>query len=177
MMRRNYPPGMHGPKGRARLTAFGQQFREKQRARRSYGMTERQFQNYYRHAVAQTGDTGVHLARMLEMRLDNVVFRLHWATTRPQARQLVNHGFIEVNGNRVDIPSYSVKVKDVVTIRENKRAKKIFTDLRARSGKLGVPKWIDHSAEDLRAKIVSQPDADVVRGLFNAQAVVELYSR
>lgn len=177
LLRRNYPPGVHGPKGRPRLTAYGQQFREKQRARRTYGLSEGQFQTYYRHAVKQSGDTGVHLARMLEMRLDNVIYRLHWAQTRPQARQLVNHGFIEVNGKRVDVPSYRVKVKDVVSIRENKRAKKIFGDLSERSTKLGVPKWIDVASDSPKAKIASLPEAEVLRGLFHAQAVVELYSR
>ena len=178
LMRRNYPPGMHGPNARVRLTPYGQQFREKQRARRTYGLTERQFSNYYHAAVSEKGDSGVHLARMLEMRLDNVVYRLHWALTRPQARQLVGHGFVQVNGKRVDVPSYQVRLKDVIAIKENKRGKKFFSDKAGRPAeKQGIPEWLNVETDGFQAKVIGQPEPELLKGLFNAQAVVELYSR
>lgn len=176
-MRRSYPPGVHGPLSKQRLTPYGQQFREKQRARRIYGVNERQFNNYYQKAIQEPGDTGLHLARMLEMRLDNVVYRLRWALTRPQARQMVNHGFVMVNGKKVDIASYEVRVKDVVTVKPNKQKKKIFEDISKRLEKQTVPDWLNSETSSMQAKVLSAPDPELLKGLFNAQAVVELYSR
>jgi len=168
---------VHGPTSKPRLTAYGQQFREKQRARRTYGVSERQFINYYRTAIQGSGDTGVHLARMLEMRLDNVIYRLHWGQTRPQARQLVSHGYILVNGKSVNIPSYQVKAKDIVSIKPNKRSKKVFEGMRERNEKSGIPEWLNLELATQEAKVISQPEPELLRGLFNAPAVVELYSR
>ncbi|MDD5109628.1 MAG: 30S ribosomal protein S4 [Patescibacteria group bacterium] len=177
LMRRNYPPGMHGPMGHGRLTAYGEQFREKQRTRHTYGCSERQFSNYYRKAVGQSGDSGINLATMLEMRLDNVVYRLHWAKTRPQARQMVSHGFITVNGKRMDIPSYETKTKDAIAVKQNKLGKKIFFELAARREKQGIPDWLNVQRDALQAKVIGQPAPESLKGLFNAQAVIELYSR
>lgn len=177
LTRRNYPPGVHGPISKVRLTAYGQQFREKQRARRTYGVTERQFVNYYDRAIEKTGDTGIHLARLLEMRLDNVVYRLHWGQTRPQARQLVSHGYILVNGKRINVPSYQVRTKDVISVKPNKQAKKVFTPQSEGREKLAIPDWLEILAGDYQAKITSLPEPELLRGLFNTPAVVELYSR
>lgn len=176
-MRRNYPPGVHGPMGRGRLTAYGEQFREKQRTRHTYGISERQFSNYYRRAVRQAGDSGINLATMLEMRLDNVIYRLHWAKSRPQARQLVSHGFITVNGKRMDIPSYETKSKDDIAVKSNKTKKKIFSELATRREKQGIPDWLNAQRDALQAKVIGQPTPGSLKGLFNAQAVIELYSR
>lgn len=177
LARRNYPPGMHGPTSRLRLTAYGQQFREKQRARRTYGLSERQFSNYYRSAVQEKGDSGIHLARMLEMRLDNVIYRLRWATTRPQARQMVSHGFIQVNGKRVDIPSYQVKTKDLITVKPSKREMALLADQSSRADKQRTPEWLHLASVGFEAKVISVPDPELLKGLFNGPAVVELYSR
>lgn len=177
LMRRSYPPGVHGPTSKLRLTAYGQQFREKQRARRTYGVSERQFVNYYQQAIGQSGDTGIHLARMLETRLDNVIYRLRWAKTRPQARQMVSHGFIVVNGKRVNVPSYQVRVKDIIAIKPNKREKKLFQVDVERKERLSIPDWLDSDTVEMQAKVIAAPQTEALRGLFNAPAVVELYSR
>ena len=177
LQRRNYPPGVHGPISKQRLTAYGLQFREKQRARRAYGVSERQFANYYERAIRQTGDTGLHLARLLEMRLDNVVFRLRWAKTRPQARQLVVHGFIHLNGQRVRVPSCQVETRDLISVNPHKLTKAVFTPAAERQEKLTVPDWLEALPGAMQAKVISRPAPELLRGLFNAPAVVELYSR
>ena len=144
MQRRPYSPGVHGsPSARpAKVSVYGQQLREKQKAKRLYGILERQFRNYFTKAAAMEGNTGEHLSRLLESRLDNVVYRLGFAKTRPQARQMVSHAMFAVNGETVNIPSYQVRIGDVVEIRNNKQSKKVFADFTERVKTHTVPGWL-----------------------------------
>lgn len=177
VIRRPYPPGMHGPMGKGRLTPYGVQFREKQKVKRTYGVNERQFHNYFLRSIRRTGDTGAFLARMLEMRLDNVVYRLGFGATRPQARQMVSHGFIRVNGERVNIASYATLPKDVITIAPNKSESKLLDGLDRKLAKRDLPDWLALDAATLTGKIVSEPAADLLATVINAKPIVEHYSR
>jgi|SRR3989344_2848561 len=177
LSRRNYPPGVHGPKGYPRLTPYGEQLREKQKAKRLYGVQERQFRNYFETAIRRKGDTGSFISQMLEKRLDNTVYRSGFATTRSQARQMVSHGFFTVNGKKVDIPSYQVQQKDVIGIKENKAKSKLFLDLDKKFQKLELPAWLFLDAKSKSVKIVSDPVIDEVAQIFNIRSIVEFYSR
>ena len=140
---RKYPPGIHGPKSRGRKTEYGLQLAEKQKAKATYNIAENQFKRYYQQAIKQRGDTSQILPQLLELRLDNVVYRLGLAKTRPQARQLVNHGFFLVNDKKVNIPSYQVSVKDEITIKPQKVSAKIFADLDKSLEKHQTPSWLN----------------------------------
>jgi len=129
VVKRSYPPGVHGPKGARKLTEYGRQLAEKQKAKITYGLREKQFRNYFDKAFKKVGNTSEILFASLESRLDNVIYRLGLGKTRTQARQLVGHGHFAVNGKKVDIPSFQVKVGDVINIREKSRSAKIFTNL------------------------------------------------
>jgi small subunit ribosomal protein S4 len=173
--RRPYPPGEHG-RGRVRESQYQIQLREKQKLRHIYGVLEKQFRRYYREANRQTGITGTNLLRMLECRLDNVVYRAGLARTRPQARQLVNHGHFLVNDKKVDIPSYQVRAGDVVTVRE--RSKDLFpimhsVDTLDRTS----PEWIDVDAEDRRIAISMLPSREQIDTEIQEQLIIELYSK
>jgi len=175
--RRNYPPGIHGVKGKRRLTPYGKQLREKQKARSLYGIAERQFRNYYLKAIKLKGDTGQIMIDFLERRLDNVVYRSGLAKSRQHARQLVSHGFFHVNGKRMDIPSYQVKVKDVISIKQGKAEKKVFLDLDKTLQKHETPLWLHVDAKKMEIKVTSQPETESMSLVFNPQAIVEYYSR
>lgn len=176
LTRRNYPPGQHGQKRQRRLSEYGMQLREKQKARYIYGVMERQFRNYYEKALLHEGETGMNLLRLLERRLDNVVFRLGWALTRAHARQMVNHGHIRVNGRKVDIPSYSVRIGDRVTLKEKVAKRQEFVD-RAKSIKEHqLPGWLTQK-EEYAADIASLPSREDLPREIEAQRVVEFYSR
>lgn len=175
LRRRQYPPGIHGPKGYPRLTGFGQQLKEKQKARILYGLTERQFASYFKKSIGTKGNTGKTLLSLLERRLDNVLFRLHLATSRRQARQLVNHGHVLVNNRRVDIPSYLVKPGDVISFKSNVRDIP-FVSLNLKQT-LEAPEWITWDAERMSANIVNIPDVDEASLGINAKMIVEYYSR
>lgn len=176
MQRRPYAPGVHGsPTGRpAKVSVYGQQLREKQKAKRLYGILEKQFRNYFTKAAAMEGNTGEHLSRLLETRLDNVVYRLGFAKTRPQARQMVSHCMFMVNGETVNIPSYHVRVSDVVEIRSNKHAKKVFSDLAERLKTHKVPGWLH--LEEMKGKVVSAPAGEDLKEAFDPTLIVEFYS-
>lgn len=163
--------------GKGRLTPYGVQFREKQKVKRTYGVNERQFHNYFLRSIRRTGDTGAFLARMLEMRLDNVVYRLGFGATRPQARQMVSHGFIRVNGERVNIASYATLPKDVITIAPNKSESKLLAGMDRKLAKRDLPDWLALDAATLTGKIVSEPAADLLATVINAKPIVEHYSR
>jgi len=163
--RRPYPPGEHG-RGRIRESDYQIQLREKQKLRAMYGVLERQFRRYYREAARQRGITGESLLRILETRLDNVVYRAGFAQTRPQARQLVNHGHFKVNGKKVDIPSYQVRAGDVITLRERSR-NLIIVEHSLETVTHSLPEWLEINAAN-RAQIDTQ---------IREQLVVELYSR
>ncbi len=178
LSRRNYPPGVHGPKGYPRLTTYGIQLREKQKARRIYGIREKQFRNYFDKALAKEGDTGHNLLQLLESRLDNIVYRAGLADTRAQARQLVNHGFFLVNGRKVNIPSFQCRVGDVVTIKENKKEKKIIKDLTAKwKNRKEIPGWLAIDIEAGSIKVVTKPEIDESTLLFDLRSIIEFYSR
>ncbi|MGH3024223.1 MAG: 30S ribosomal protein S4 [Gaiellaceae bacterium] len=172
--RRSYPPGEHG-RGRIKQSEYLLQLREKQKARRYYGILEKQFRNYYEKASRMTGITGEVLLRMLETRLDNVVYRLGFAGSRAQARQLIRHGHFEVNGRRVNIPSFQVKPEDVVALKEGSPAAQVVrdaTDLTA-----SVAPWLQADHDGLSGKVLKLPDRTDIDTPVQEQLIVELYSK
>lgn len=177
MQKRAYAPGVHGkPGGRPpKVSAYGVQLREKQKAKRLYGIMERQFRNYFEKSKKLAGNTGEHLSRFLETRLDNTVFRMGFAITRPQARQMVSHCMFLVNGEKVNIPSYQVRVGDIVEVRTNKQAKKLFADLAERQKTQKVPGWL-HREETMKGKVVSLPMGEDLKEVFDPTLIVEFYS-
>lgn len=178
--RRPFPPGAHGPaqaKRRPRLSSYGTQLREKQKAKRLYNVMERQFRRYFEEAAKRKGNTATFLVQTLERRLDNVVYRLGLAATRRQARQLVTHGFIAVNGKVVDIPSAQAYVGDVVGVKEGKRNKGIVTQIMERMPKHQAPKWLSADASALSGKVTSVPEGEDLRQVFDPTLIVEFYSR
>ena len=170
------PPGMHGAR-RQRLSDFAVQLREKQKVRRIYGVLEKQFRNYYKRADQQKGATGENLLRMLESRLDNVVYRMGFGSTRAESRQLVSHKSIEVNGEVVNIPSYQVKAGDVVSLREKAKKQLRVQSAMALAAQRGEPEWIDVSAEKLEGVFKSAPDRQDLPSEINENLIVELYSK
>lgn len=176
MIKRNFAPGQHGPTGRrAKKSSYGKQLMEKQSAKRMYGLRERQFANYVVEAAKKTGDTSVFLIQYLESRLDNVVFRMGLAKSRAAGRQLVGHGHIAVNGHKVDLPSYRVKIGDTVAVYEKSITKKIIENLKEGLTKVEPPAWIGLDAKNLSAKILNSPTVDSKP--FNAKVIIEFYSR
>jgi len=175
--RRSYPPGQHGQSRRTRPTEYGTQLREKQKLRRVYGMQERQFLKTYHLAVRRKGVTGEHLLSLLERRLDNVVYRLGFAASRGQARQLVNHGHLLVNGRKVTIPSMTINVGDSVEVREKSRQLvPVQAALEVAEGR-GVPNWLDMEPNLFKGTVQALPTKEDIDVLVNEQVVVELYSR
>ena len=172
--RRSYPPGEHG-RGRIKQSEYLLQLREKQKARRYYGILEKQFRGYYDKASRRSGITGEELLRMLETRLDNVVYRLGFAVSRAQARQLIRHGHFQVNGRRVNIPSYQVRPNDVVSMRPESSAEAVVrdaTDLTA-----SVSPWLQADHDNLTGKVLKLPERDEIDAPVSEQLIVELYSK
>jgi small subunit ribosomal protein S4 len=176
LQKRGFAPGQHG-QGRGRISEYGLQLREKQKAKINYGVTERQFLRYFDAAQKKQGVTGDLLVQLLELRLDNVVYRLGFAQTRAQARQLVNHGFFEVNGHKVDIASYSTKPGDVIKVRANKKNSKYMETLKATLKAHNPQDWVELQAAELAGKVLSVPTPEQVQNLINTQLIVEHYSR
>ena len=179
MRRRNAPPGVHGATMRRRDTASGYKFQlqEKQKARHLYGLLERQFRNYVERAAARAGDTGLALQDLLERRLDNTVYRLGFVKTRAAARQLVRHGHIEVNGKKLDIPSFQVKEGDVVGVIEKKRDTKLFDGVRQTLEQKETPSWLKLDPGNWTGTVVGQPAAEELKSLFDPRPIIEFYSR
>jgi len=173
--KRPYPPGEHG-RGRVRESDYLIQLREKQKLRAMYGVLERQFRRYYKQAARQVGITGDNLLRILESRLDNVVYRSGLAQTRPQARQLVNHGHFEVNGKKVDIPSYQVRGGDVVTLKERSRDL-IIVQHSIDTLDHALPEWLDVNADGRRIAVLELPNRAQIDTPVQEQLIVELYSK
>jgi small subunit ribosomal protein S4 len=172
--RRSYPPGEHG-RGRIKQSEYLLQLREKQKARRYYGLLEKQFRNYYDKAAKRSGITGEELLRMLETRLDNVVYRLGFAASRAQARQLIRHGHFQVNGRRVNIPSFQVKPDDVVALKQGSPVEQVVrdaTDLTA-----SVAPWLQADHDNLTGKVLKLPDRSDIDTPVEEQLIVELYSK
>jgi len=176
LQKRNFAPGVHG-QNRVRLSEYGTQLREKQKAKVAYGILERQFENYFNKALRQTGVTGDNLLRLLESRLDNIVYRLGFAETRAQARQLVSHGFFEVNGKKVDIPSYQVRVGDTVAVRQAKQKKAYIERIKEKMKSFKTLEWLELNPNALSGKVLSLPDMEGLGNLINTQLIVEHYSR
>jgi small subunit ribosomal protein S4 len=172
--RRGYAPGQHG-QSKKKMSNYGVQLREKQKAKRIYELLEGQFRKYYEKADRMKGITGENLLKLLEMRLDNVVFRLGYGASRREARQLVNHGHFLVNGHKVDIPSYGLSVNDVITVSEKSRGSERFK-LFAENPK-ALPNWITGNVENFEAKVIAQPARTDIDIPVNETLIVELYSK
>lgn len=176
--KRNFPPGQHGHDRHQKTVGYGLQLREKQKVRRIYGILERQFANYFKKADKKKGITGETLLLSLECRLDNVVCRLGFATSRDQARQLVAHGNVLVNGKKVDIPSAAVNVGEVISLRERTRKVQQIQDAAATvGGRGGVPAWLALEAANLKGTVVSLPKREDLQMPIDEQLIVELYSK
>lgn len=169
-------PGQHGAR-RGRLSDYGIQLREKQKVRRIYGVLERQFSNYYKEAARQKGATGENLLRLLESRLDNVVYRMGFASTRAEARQLVSHRAIQVNGRTVNIPSFRVSPGDVIAVREKSRNQLRIQQALALAAQRGEPEWMEVNASKMEGVYKNHPDRSELSSEINESLIVELYSK
>jgi small subunit ribosomal protein S4 len=176
--KRNFPPGQHGKDRKPKIVGYGLQLREKQKARRYYGVLEQQFRNLFEKAAKMKGITGDNLLGMLERRLDNVIYRMGFGTSRAQARQIVRHGHIQVNGRKVNIPSFTVKTGDVVEVREKSRNNPTILGARDATAHAPSPNWLEVDRENLKARVIGQPKReDLVQIQLNEQLIVELYSK
>ncbi len=167
-------PGQHGA-GRKKVSEYGVQLREKNKVRRAYGLLEKQFRIYYEKATRSKEATGWALLKMLELRLDNVVYRLGLGSSRSEARQIVNHGHITVNGKKVNIPSYQVKVGDVIAVKDSKQSLDMFASLKG--AKVNTPKWLEFSSDSLTGKVLALPERDDIDLGIQEHLIVEFYSR
>lgn len=174
--RRKYPPGQHGH-NRGKLSDYGLQLREKQKVKRIYGVMEKQFKNYFEKATKMKGVTGENLLKLLERRLDNVVYRMGFATNRRQARQLVKHGFFMVNGRKVDIPSYLVRPGDIIELTQSGKELEIIKESLALAEQRGFPEWVEVNIEEMKGKFVRIPERDEMQLPVQEQLIVEFYSK
>lgn len=175
--RRPYPPGVHGPKSRRKFTEYGLGLIEKQKLKYYYGLLERQFRGVYEKALRRRGVTGEQMLQILETRLDNVVFHLGFGTTRASARQLVGHGHVQVNGRKVDISSYALRVNDVITVKNHTVSRQLATKNLEGSTSRAVPDWLSLSKEEFKGVVMRIPTREEIQPIANEQAVVEFYSR
>lgn len=177
MVRRNYPPGLHGQSANKKLSDYSFHLREKQKARRIYGLLEKQFKNYFVKASKKKGVTGDILLQFLESRLDNVIYRLGMAKSRMQARQIVNHGHVLVNKKPINIPSYQVREGDMIEIKENSLKNKYFDEMLKSRNIDSVPSFLKTTAKSLKGEMVSLPNVDDIEHRINTQLIVEYYSK
>jgi len=177
MVKKNYPPGVHGPKGRGRQSGYSLELREKQKAKRIYNLLEKQFTITFEKARHHKGDTGENFLKLLETRLDNAVYRLGFADTRFQARSMINHGHITINGKKVDIPSHRVKTGDIIAIKESSKKDKPFANLPEKLKKATLPSWLNLDINNLSAKVLHDPIREDAEQKINTQLIVEFYSR
>lgn len=177
MVKRNYPPGIHGQKGYSRLSSFGLHLKEKQKIKNIYLLTERQMYNYMKKALRKKGNTADFFLQLLERRLDNVIFRLGLAESRAGARQLVSHGHFLVNNLRVDIPSFLIKANETISLRKKSLSQKFFQDKINKLEKYTPPAWLSLDKKNLSAKVVSLPKKEDLAQGFQIQLVVEYYSK
>jgi small subunit ribosomal protein S4 len=175
--RRNYGPGMHGPKSRRKTTDYGLGLLEKQKLRYYYGLMERQFRGVYEKALRRRGVTGEQMLQILETRLDNVVYHLGFGSTRAAARQLVGHGHVRVNGRKVSIPSYALRVNDTVDVRDHSRSRQMATKNLESATSRAVPDWLSLNKDAFKGVVMRIPTRDEIQPIANEQAVVEFYSR
>jgi len=177
MVKRNYPPGIHGQKGYPRGSSFSHQLQEKQKAKKMYGVTESQFSRYYEKAVKKGGNSGEILLKFLETRLDNIIFRLGFSKSRKSARQLISHNHFLVNNKRVNIPSYSVKANDEISIRPPSLKKSYFHDLVKLLDKFETVTWLKLDKKNLKAKVLSLPQKEELPRGIETQLIIEYYSK
>ena len=177
MEKRNFAPGEHGKARRPKLVGYGLQLREKQKVRRFYGIMEDQFRSYFEKAAAMKGITGENLLRLLELRLDNAVYRLGLANSRAEARQLVRHGHIQVSGHKVNIPSFQVSPGQEVAVREGSRNSAAIQRALDLTGGRGVPPWLELDRASMKGRVVSLPKREDVNFPIQEQMIVELYSK
>src|SRR3954469_20152627 len=175
--RRNYGPGVHGPKSRRKHTDYGLGLIEKQKLRYYYGLMEKQFRGVYEKALRRRGVTGEQMLQILETRLDNVVFHLGFGNTRSQARQMVCHGHVKVNGRKVNIPSYALKVNDAIEVKDTNASKQMATRSLESSTSRMVPDWLLLDKAAMKGTVMRVPTRDEIQPIANEQAVVEFYSR
>ncbi len=175
--RRKYAPGQHGQRRRSKESDYGLQLREKQKARRIYGILERQFRNYFKKADKMKGVTGDNLLQILERRLDNIVYRMGFAGSRREARQIVNHGHIRVDGRKVDIPSFLVKSGQSVSVRDKSRKVARVLESLETVQRRSVPSWIEVDADNFQGQVLSYPAGEELGAEINAQLIVEFYSK
>lgn len=175
--RRNYGPGVHGPKSRRKSTDYGLGLIEKQKLKYYYGLLERQFRGVYEKALKRRGVTGEQMLQILETRLDNVVYHLGFANTRAAARQMVSHGHVLVNGRKVNVPSFSLKVNNVIEIKNNNVSRQLATKNLEISTSRSVPDWLLLNKEEFKGSVMRIPTRDEIQPIANEQAVVEFYSR
>lgn len=177
IVKRNYPPGQHGLKGRPRLSGYGMQLREKQKVKKLYRLLEDQLHHYFSRAAQAKGNTAELFLQLLELRLDNVVYRLGIARSRDQARQLVGHGHVTVNGKIVTLPSYSVRPGDAISLKIPSKDLQLFESLKKSDEQRTVPAWLSLDAKQLEGKIIKVPSLDEVNQGLQTQLIVEYYSR
>ena len=175
--RRNYGPGVHGPKSRRKHTDYGLGLIEKQKLRYFYGLMERQFRGVYEKALKRRGVTGEQMLQILETRLDNVVYHLGFAITRAASRQMVSHGHVKVNGRKVNVPSYALKVNDIIEVRETNVSRQLATKNLELSTSKVVPDWLMLNKDAFKGTVMRIPTRDEIQPIANEQAVVEFYSR
>lgn len=174
--RRAYAPGQHG-QSRKKMSEYGIQLREKQKVRRIYGILEKQFRDYFEEAERQKGVTGENLLRLLELRFDNVVYRMGFGESRAEARQLVRHGHFTVNGSKVDIPSYQLKLNDLVAVKATSKSTDKFKELAENSASRTAPQWLSTNAEMMEARVIALPVREDIDLPIEEHLIVELYSR
>lgn len=174
--KRSYAPGMHG-QSRKKVSEYGLQLREKQKTKKTYGVLETQFRNYFAKADNQEGVTGENLLRLLERRLDNAVFRIGLGASRREARQFVRHSHFMVNGKKVNIPSYLLKVGDEISVKEKSKGAVRIKELKERAAEKAIPTWLEYDAEQMVAKVVALPDREQIDMPIAEHLIVELYSR
>ena len=175
--KRNFVPGQHGQSRRAKIAGYGLQLREKQKVKRTYGLLERQFRNYFEKAARSKGVTGEKLLQQLERRLDNVVYRLGFAQSRRQARQLVRHGHVAVDNRKVNIPSYEVSAGEEIAIRENSKKLTVLELAKEFASHGTMPSWLEVDRDNYKAKVLSLPKREDIQLPVNEQLIVELYSK
>jgi len=175
--RRSHPPGQHGQRRRGKISNYGLQLREKQKVKRMYGLLEDQFRLYYQRADRTKGVTGINLLTLLERRLDNVVYRLGFAVSRTQARQLVGHGHFKVNDRKVSIPSYQVKVGDLVEVREKSRKAASILEALETVDRRGVPQWLELDKDAFKGAVKAVPSREDITMPIQEHLIVELYSK
>ncbi len=176
--RRNFPPGQHGKDRKPKIVGYGLQLREKQKTRRYYQLLETQFRNLFEKAAKMRGITGENMLALLERRLDNAIYRMGFGTSRPQARQIVRHGHIAVNGRKVNIPSFTVKVNDVIEVRERSKNNPTILAARDATAHAPTPNWLEVDREALKARVLASPKREeLVQIQLNEQLIVELYSK